>query len=293
MQVNKIFSVLLGMLLLSSLIFALPNKEQIKDKFMNMETCLAEGNVQNNVCMDANGYKYLEQRLNMAKEQVQNKITEFKEKMQERLQKYEDKKFMWEENRKAHKDLNAMLDSNIGKKLTLDYVQVIADKMTKHLENLKNAKNSDKNFIDEQITKVQEFAALIDENSTKEEIITTIENIQNVWKNSEHKRKIFVSGMYLEGTKNVLEKMENTLNNLEEKISDLNSDELNSQLETISEKLAELKIFIAEKQVELKSIENVNVTEINAILKEVKDKIHEVRTDLVKLLVAYNAEKGE
>ena len=293
MQVNKIFSILFGMLLLSSLIFALPNKEQFKDKFMNMETCLVEGNIQNNVCMDSNGYKYLEQRLNMAKEQVQNKIDEFKDKMQERLQKYEDKKFMWEENRKAHKDLNAMLDSNIGKKLTLEYVQVIADKMTKHLENLKNAKNVDKNFIDEQINKVQEFAALIDENSTKEEIITTIENIQNVWKNSEHKRKIFVSGMYLEGTKNVLEKMDNTLNNLEEKISDLNSSELNSQLETISEKLANLKIFIAEKQLELKSIEEVNVSEINTILKEVKDKIHEVRTDLVKLLVAYNTEKGE
>lgn len=115
MQTNKIFSVLFGMLLLSSLIFALPNKDQAKTKFMNKETCLSEGDVQNNICMDSEGYKYLENRLNMAKEQVQNKINKFKEKSQDRLQKYEDKKFMWNENRKAHKNLNEMLDSNVGK----------------------------------------------------------------------------------------------------------------------------------------------------------------------------------
>ncbi len=293
MRISNIFSVLFGMILLSSLIFAFPNEDQIKNKFMNKETCMNDGNFQNNVCIDANGYKYLENRLNMSKEKIQNKINEFKDQMEERLKKYNDKKLTWEEKRQEHKDLNEMLDSNMGKKLTLEYVQVVADKMIKHLESLKNAKNVDENFINEQITKVQEFAALIDENSTKEEITTTIENIQNVWKNSEHKRKIFVSSMYLEGTKNVLEKMDTTLNNLEEKISDLNNEELNSQLKTVSEKLANLKIYITEKQVELKSIENVNVSEINVILKEVKDKIHEVRTDLVKLLVAYNNEKGE
>jgi hypothetical protein len=165
--------------------------------------------------------------------------------------------------------------------------------MVKHIENLKNAKNADENFINEQISKVYEFSALIDVNSTTEEILTTIENIQNVWKNSEHKRKAFVSGMYLDGTKNVLEKMENTLNDLNKKISDLNNSELLTELNNISEKLADLKVFIAEKQVELKSIEEVDVNEINVILQDVRVKIHEVRTDLVKLLVAYNAEKGE
>lgn len=175
--------------------------------------------------------------------------------------------------------------------MTLDYVQVVADKMIKHLENLKKAKNSNDNYIDEQIVKVQEFAALIDDNSTKEEIVITINNIQNVWRNSEHKRKAFVSGMYLEGTKNVLEKMDNTLNNLEEKISKLNDEELDSQLKNVSEKLANLKIFIAEKQTELKSNENLDVNDYNKILKEVRDKIHDVRTDLVNLLTAYNKKR--
>jgi hypothetical protein len=290
---NKIFSIMFGMLLLSSLIFALPNDKNDKGKMFGYQTCLQDGNFVGETCIDTNGYKYLEQKMEMTQEQFQSKITQFKEKIQERLQKYEDKKFMWQENRKAHKDLNSMLDSNMGKKLTVEYVQVVADKMVKHLENLKNAKNADENFINEQISKVYEFSALIDVNSTTEEILTTIENIQNVWKNSEHKRKAFVSGMYLDGTKNVLEKMENTLNDLNKKISDLNNSELLTELNNISEKLADLKVFIAEKQVELKSIEEVDVNEINVILQDVRVKIHEVRTDLVKLLVPYNAEKGE
>jgi len=238
----------------------------------------------------------------MKSKEWETKFNNLKDRVKEKVNQYKEKKENWEKSKNGFPGLGLMLDSNDGRKVTIDYLQTLSAKIQDHFSNMQDKNQNYSEYFSLKADEVNNLISKLDENSTKEEILAAIKEIKNIWNNSEHQRKIVIAEKYVDGVDKVTAKLETALNNLDSKLDKIEAASLvdtntaRTQYYKAVESLANLKLEITSTQEQLKtqlSDENVDVKSVNTILKNLNDSIHSAKQEVVKAIVEYNKLKND
>lgn len=284
MQFTRFAFMFLGVFLLLGAVFASNGFEGAGEQFKEKQKLLKEN---------------MKEQEKLLKENYKEKMEKLRENYKDRLESYKEMKEKWQEKNKDL-GLGFMLDSNEGRKATVNYLDVLGAKVQEHLDKIKD-KGPFAEYMDAKVEAINAVIANLDENSSKEEIKEAVKEIKQIWKGSEHKRKIAIAEKYLEGVDKVIPKMENALNKLDTKLdtveaAGIDSNTARAQYLKAQESVANLKLQITateEKLNALKDENTVDVNSVNKIVKELNTEIHSTRKEIVKALVEFNKLKSD